>query len=70
MKNVYLLEDAKIYDLEKNPGYYNEKRKMNIIIKNGKEIPLISSDVKLSTNSKTLKAPSDDDPDPEAESCY
>jgi hypothetical protein len=60
-KTVYLLENSKILDLEENEGYYDEKRMLNVIVKNGEKIPLISSDKALLSETKTLKAPGDDE---------
>jgi hypothetical protein len=62
-KIVYLLEDSKILDLEENEGYYDEKRMLNVVVKNGEKIPLISSDIVLITETKTKAAPGDDDDD-------
>ena len=63
MKNVYLLEKSGNLDLEKKEGYYDEERMVNVVVKNGEKIPIISSDKLLITETKTKAAPSDDDDD-------
>lgn len=70
IKNVYLLAKASCYELKSLPGSYDEKRKINITMVNGKKYPLISLEMSPPTQSKTLADPGDDDPDPEDERCY
>lgn len=61
VKSVYLLEKSKNIDLEENEGYYDEKRMLNVIIKNGKEIPVISTDKILIAETKSFSRRGDDD---------
>jgi hypothetical protein len=63
-KSVSLLEE----DSEKS--YYDNKRDINISSYNGRNIPSITLNNNLTTQSKTFAAPGDDDPDREAENCY
>jgi len=60
-KIVYLLEESKILDLEENEGFYDEERMLNVVVRNGEKIPLISTDKVLITETKTKAAPGDDD---------
>lgn len=63
MKNVFLLENSRNLDLEKQEGYYDEERMINVVVKNGKKIPMISSDKLLITETKTAAGPVGDDDD-------
>ena len=65
MKNVYLLEKSGNLDLEKKEGYYDEERMVNVVVKNGEKIPIISSDKLLIAETKTFEAPGDDDDESE-----
>ncbi len=69
-KQVYLLSKASSYELEVITEHYNEEQSINVTVIDGEEYPLISQEMNIPTESKTLKAPGDDDPDPEDERCY
>ena len=60
-KIVYLLEESKILDLEENEGFYDEERMLNVVVRNGEKIPLISTDKVLITETKSLDENGDDD---------
>jgi hypothetical protein len=60
-KVLYLLEESKILDLEENEGFYDEERMLNVVVRNGEIIPLISTDKVLIMETKTEAAPGDDD---------
>jgi hypothetical protein len=49
---------------------YDKQLDVNCYSVNGKNIPLVLLSGNLTTQSKTLSAPGDDDPDREAEICY
>lgn len=49
---------------------YDQALDINCYSVNGKDIPVVLLSGSLTTQSKTLSAPGDDDPDKEAESCY
>ena len=65
VKSVYLLENSKNLNLEEIEGYYDEKKMINVVLKNGKKIPIISSDKILITETKTFEAPGDDEEEEE-----
>lgn len=65
VKSVYLLEKSENLDLEEKEGYYDEERMLNVVVKDGKKIPIISSDKILITGTKTFEAPGDDDDEEE-----
>lgn len=69
-KKSYLLATALRFDLEDISSNYHEGERLNIITRGGESIPLVSEDSFGRTESKTMQAPSDDDPDPEDEGCY
>lgn len=70
MKEVYLLTKASLYELEKLPGSYDDECCMNIIKLDDERVPLVTVEMGGPTQSKTMAAPGDDDPDPEDERCY
>lgn len=69
-KRAYLLVTAKQYELEDVAAHYDEDQQINIVTQDGMRSPLVSKESSARTESKTLAAPGDDDPDPEDEGCY
>ena len=49
---------------------YCATEQLNIARQDGETRPVATLDWFASTGSKTMQAPSDDDPDPEDEGCY
>ena len=69
-KSTFLLTNAITFDFVEPLGFYDASRKINVCIVNGKKRPLVSQSMSPITESKTMAAPGDDDPDPEDERCY
>lgn len=70
VKKVYLLSKADSFKLEKLPGFYDEERKISVILVDGKKQVVVTMEGAPPTRTKTFAYPSDDDQDPEDESCY
>lgn len=69
-KRAFLLSKAHCLPLQSLGDYYDEIQQLNVAMRRGHAEPLVSEDGFGYTASKTLHAPSDDDPDPEDEGCY
>lgn len=70
LKNSFLLSKSLTLEILSVNSHYDHKRGINISRVGDKYIPTASVESNLSTQSKTLSAPGDDDPDVEAEHCY
>ena len=69
-KRAFLLSKAPCLPLRSLGDSYDEGQQLNIVVKRDRVVPFVSEDEFGWTESKTLQAPSDDDPDPEDEGCY
>jgi hypothetical protein len=69
-KRSYLLATARSFEMEDISSTYDDQERINVIVRNEELIPLVSEDSFGRTESKTMQAPSDDDPDPEDDGCY
>lgn len=69
-RRCYLLEGAQEIELSTSDSFYDVASSMNMIIRDGRKIPLVTDERFGRTGSKTFQEPSDDDPDPEDEGCY
>lgn len=69
-KRVYLLSKARVFALENVVGRYDHEQQLNIYAGSAAGIPLVTLEGNSQTESKTMQAPGDDDPDPEDEGCY
>jgi len=70
VKRVLLLSKAYSFKLQDSPGFYDKKRKLNIVSIEGVDYPVVTIEGAPPTQSKTFAYPGDDDPDPVDESCY
>lgn len=71
MKESYLLSTARIFDesdLKTIDYSYDRTKDINMVQENGAMVIAVSSQELSPTQSKTMQAPSDDDPDHER--CY
>lgn len=69
-KRAFLMNSAQKFELQDvHPGY-DEKEQMSMTVCGDKRIPLVLQEAFGQTESKTMQAPGDDDPDPEDEGCY
>ena len=66
----FLLSKAINVSAKSGDGHYDDKRNINISLVNDVVVPTVSIDNSILTQSKTFVAPTDDDPDREAESCF
>ena len=63
-KEILLLSKAMDFDLEKSNAFeYSFEEQINYTEKDGNKMPTILIEMSGPTHSKTLQAPSDDDPD-------
>lgn len=69
-KRSYLLEGARTFEMTSISSAYCVTEQLNIAQQDGETRPVVTLDWFASTGSKTMQAPSDDDPDPEDEGCY
>ena len=69
-KRAFLLSKARRLPLQNLGDRYDEIQQRNVAVRRGQTEPLVSESGFGYTASKTLHAPSDDDPDPEDEGCY
>ena len=69
-KKSYLLATAHRFEMEDISSAYHEGEQINVLMRGDKTIPVVSEDSFGRTGSKTMQAPSDDDPDPEDDGCY
>ncbi|HBQ32329.1 MAG TPA: hypothetical protein DD739_06370 [Ochrobactrum anthropi] len=69
-KRSYLLEGARTVKMEYISSAYCATEQLNIAQQDDETRPVVTLDWFASTGSKTMQAPSDDDPDPEDEGCY
>ena len=69
-KRAFLLSKAPRLPLQSLGDSYDEDQQLNVVVRRGQAKSLVSVDGFGYTASKTLHAPSDDDPDPEDEGCY
>ena len=69
-KKVFLLSAA--HDLEMKPpeGFYDVNKGINVKVDRGQIMPVVCLEMAPPTESKTMAAPGDDDPDPDDERCY
>lgn len=71
MKKSFLLSMSESLLVESGSGsYYDKIMDINYSCENNIYIPAVTLGGSLITQSKTLAAPGDDDPDSEAEGCY
>ena len=69
-KRTFLLSKAPRLPLQSLGDFYDEDQQLNVVVRRDQAKPLVSGSEFGYTASKTLHAPSDDDPDPEDEGCY
>ena len=69
-KRAFLMQSVQSYELEDVASCYDDSAQMSLISRGGTRIPLVSQGTFGRTESKTMQAPGDDDPDPEDEGCY
>jgi len=69
-KRVYLLSTARTFSMEDIRDSYDKALQLNVIRQGSENVPLVSIEAFGRTESKTMQAPGDDDPDPEDEGCY
>lgn len=69
-KRAFLMNAAQKYELQDVRPCYDEKEQMSMAACADERVPLVSQEAFGQTESKTLQAPGDDDPDPEDEGCY
>jgi hypothetical protein len=69
-KRIFLLDGAHTLELKESVGCYDYGHDMNIKFEENKAVPVVSLDMAPPTESKTMAAPGDDDPDPSDERCY
>lgn len=69
-KPTFLLAHASSIDFQNVQDYYDEQQQLTVISRAGETYPLVAEDEFGWTESKTMRAPGDDDPDPEDEGCY
>ena len=69
-KPSFLLAYARSTELRNTQEFYDEEQQLNVIFRSGEINPLVSKKSFGWTESKTMQAPGDDDPDPEDEGCY
>ena len=70
IKQVFLLSRSVAFPKKPSIGEYDANRGFNVCISNGEIIPTSLCPGQMGTQSKTFAAPSDDDPDMDAEICY
>lgn len=68
-KRAFLLARGREFELESMEGLYDPKRQLSFSNRNP-NIPVVAESDFGRTQSKTMQAPGDDDPDPEDEGCY
>ena len=66
-KQAYLMSKARVVPFVALPSAYDEKEQLNVCTDGG---AVVLREALVRTESKTLSAPGDDDPDAEAEGCY
>lgn len=69
-KRAYLLTEAQHFQMDDISSAYDPVQHLNVVSRNGHSAPLATDDDFGRTESKTMQAPGDDDPDPEDEGCY
>ena len=69
-KRAFLLSESHRLQLQNLGDSYDEDQQLNVVVRGDQAKPLVSGSGFGYTASKTLHAPSDDDPDPEDEGCY
>lgn len=69
-KRSYLLETARTFEMEEISSVYDDVQHINILARDGQAVPLVNDEGFGRTESKTMQAPGDDDPDPEDMACY
>lgn len=69
-KPAFLLSLARCFELQDIAPHYDTERQLNVLNTSAGSLPLVSQAGYGMTESKTLAAPSDDDPDPDDERCY
>ena len=70
VKRAFLLTRARSFELQDVQEFYDEQQQLNLVLRSGRAYPLVAEDGFVRTESKTMQAPGDDDPDFEAEGCY
>ena len=66
-KHAFLMSKSRTVPLVALPSAYDEKEQLNLCNDGG---AVVLREALVRTESKTLSAPGDDDPDAEAEGCY
>jgi hypothetical protein len=70
-KPAFLLANATSFALDESHQSYDKKEQINTILDHDqRRRAFVATDDFAPTESKTMKAPGDDDPDPEDEGCY
>lgn len=70
-KRAFLLAKARqVVEMQDLRSHYDESQQLSVREVGRASLPLVMDDNFGYTESKTFRAPSDDDPDPEAEGCY
>jgi hypothetical protein len=69
-KSCFLLRNSMQLPLEEPLGEYDLTESLNVVTKDGRQIPLVTIAGAPPTHSKTLQAPGDDDPETAQELCY
>lgn len=69
-KPTFLLAHARSIDFQDIQNFYDEQEQLTVVSRSGETYPLVTEDMFGWTESKTMRAPGDDDPDPEDEGCY
>ena len=69
-KRAYLLAAAQTFEMDDISSTYDSAQQLNLVSRDGHTVPLATDDGFGRTESKTMQAPGDDDPDPEDEGCY
>lgn len=69
-RSVFLLSRSHRLPLTDAEGDYDEREQLNMLRNCGPLRPIVAAGAFGWTESKTERAPGDDDPDPEDEGCY
>jgi hypothetical protein len=69
-KGAFLLHNSMQLPLKEQLGEYDPTESLNVVMKDGLKIPIVTIAGAPPTHSKTCAVPGDDDPDPGQELCY
>ena len=69
-RRAFLLTRARSFELQDVQDFYDEQQQLSVVLRSGQANPLVAQDGFARTESKTMQAPGDDDPDFEDEGCY